>query len=119
MSTKGIDGLYFLPPGSTRNGSKYVELFKEKLVQHVKIYDCTIFMHDGALCHKSRLVQQFLDGQPIKVLYWPGNSPDLNPNKNLRALMKAKVSEKQPSTLEELQEMIKEVWVHEIFPNYW
>ena len=118
MSAKGRDGFYFLPSGGTINGSKYVELFEEKLVLHMEIHHCTIFMHDGAPCHKSRLEQQFLDSQHIKVLDWPGNSPDLNPNENLRAIMKAKVFEKQPLSLEALRKMIKEVWVHEISPHY-
>ena len=79
---------------------------------HMEIHNCTIFMHDGAPCHKSRLVQHFLHSQHIKMLDWPGNSPDLI--ENLWDLMKAKESEKQPSSLEALRKVIKEVWVQEI-----
>ena len=52
------------------------------------------------------------------MLDWPGNTPDLNPIENLWALMKAKVSEKQLLSLKALRKVIKEVWVHEIFPDY-
>ena len=53
-------------------------------------------------------MQQFLDSQHIKMFDLPGNSSDLNPTENLWALMKAKESEKQPSSLEALRKVIKE-----------
>ena len=34
------------------------------------------------------------------MLKWPGSSPDLNPIKNLWSLMKNKVSEKHPTSLD-------------------
>ena len=37
ISAKGGVGLYFLPAGSTINGPKYVELFKEKPVLYMEI----------------------------------------------------------------------------------
>ena len=85
---------------------------------HLEIHNCTIFIYDGAPYHKSRLVRKYLDSQHIKALDWPGNSHDLNPIENLWALINAKVSEKQPSSLEALQKVIKKVWVHEISPDY-
>ena len=39
----------------------------------------------------------------IQTLEWPGNNPDLNPIKNLRCVMKNKVSEKHPTSLNALQ----------------
>ena len=48
------------------------------------------------------------------MLKWLGNSPDLNPIKNLGNLMKNKASKKHPSSLDVLQTAIKEVWVREI-----
>ena len=77
MSPNGRTDLYFLPSGSKMIGYKYVELHKEKLVPHMDIRNCTIWMPDGAPCHKNRLVQQFLDSQLIKMLDWPRNSSDL------------------------------------------
>ena len=47
-------------------------------------------MHDDALCHKALSVTKFLDEKNTKTLLWPGNSPDMNPVKNLWAILKKK-----------------------------
>ena len=78
----------------------------------------SIFMHDGAPCHRSKAVKEFLEQENVQVLDWPGNSPYLNPIENLWKLMKAKVAEKYPSKLNELQQVIKEVWVQELSSEY-
>jgi transposase len=111
FSHNGTAGLYFLPQKTTMNGERYLGLLKEKLDIHMTIHKCAIFMHDGAPCHRSRVVQGYLAEKNIQVLEWPGNSPDLNPIENLWSVMKQKVSEKQPSSLKSLEQAIKEVWV--------
>ena len=42
-----------------------------------------VFQQDLAPCHTSKQVKNFMNNHHIKVLEWPGNSPDLNPIKNL------------------------------------
>jgi len=79
MSFRGTAGLYFLPPGITMNGEKYVNLLKSKLELHMRVHNCDIFMHDGAPCHRSKVVKNFLEQKRIQRLEWPGNSPDLDP----------------------------------------
>ena len=54
----------------------------------------------------------------VKILDWPGNSPDLNPIENLWTVMKDKVVKKQPSSLPDLCRAIKEVCVNEISKEY-
>ena len=44
------------------------------------------------------------------MLKWAGNSPDLNQIENLRTLIKKKVSTSNPTTLDELKQIIKEIW---------
>ncbi|GFY11598.1 uncharacterized protein TNCV_4230671 [Trichonephila clavipes] len=42
-----------------------------------------IVMQDGAPCHTARSIKAFLAEQNIPLLDWPGNSPDMNPIKNI------------------------------------
>ena len=96
------------------NGQKYIDLLKDKLELHMAIHKCKIFMQEGAPCHCSKIVTQFLKSKKIQILDWLGNSPDLNNIKNLWTVLKDKVSEKQPTNTKELEEAIKAVWVLEL-----
>jgi esterase/lipase superfamily enzyme len=42
-----------------------------------------IFQQDGAPCHTAKICTKYFTDSNIKVLSWPGNSPDLNPIENL------------------------------------
>ena len=51
------------------------------------------------------------------MLKWAGNSPDLNPIENLQTLIKKKVPTSNPTTLDELKQIIKEIWCTDIDQN--
>ena len=118
MSANGKGGIYFLKPNTTMNGAKYAELLKDKLLTHTAIHQSLIFMHDGAPCHRSKIVKQFLTEKHIKILDSSGNSPNFNPIKNLWCKVKDLMSQKQPGSSSKLVKVIKEVWVKEISGEY-
>ena len=67
-------------------------------------------MH-GAQCHRSKVACEFLRKRKIQVLEWPGNSTDPNPIENLWNTLKNKVTDKQPSSMEHLWQVINETRV--------
>lgn len=75
-------------------------------------------MHDGAPCHRSKLVKSYLQEKNVAVLDWPGNSPDLNPIENLWQVMKNKVADQHPPSIESLKTAIKIVWTQKITSQY-
>lgn len=119
ISAKGRSGLWFMPEGSTINGAVYLDVLKDKLPQFMAIHDCDTFQQDGAPCHQTKAVKQWLTQNNINLLGpWPGNSPDLNPIENCWVLLKRKVAGHNPTSLKELKNAIKKVWIEEISPEY-
>ena len=71
----------------------------------------SIFMHDGAPCHRSLSTAKYLESRKICVLSdWPPQSPDLNPIENLWSLLKEKVSRHSPTTSDQLWSITKQEW---------
>ena len=102
------------------NAQRYTDLLKNKLELHVTVYNCTVFMQDGAPCHRAKIVTQFLKSKKLQILDWPGNSLDLNPIENLWTVLKNKVSERQQLRCyaKTLEQAIKEVWLREMTTEY-
>ena len=110
----GRGAIWFMPPGSTINSGVYVGILKEKLLPFRQIHQVQYFQHDGAPCHMAACVSKWLASEHIPVIGpWPGSSPDLNPIEHLWSQMKRKVAVRNPTSVENLKEVIKSVWVTE------
>ena len=42
------------------NAQQYTDLLKNKLELHMTVHNCTVFVQDGALRHRAKIVTQFL-----------------------------------------------------------
>lgn len=62
-----------------------------------------IFQHDLAPAHSAKTTGKWFTDHGITVLNWPANSPDLNPIENLWDIVKRKLSDTRPNTLDELK----------------
>ena len=106
--SRGRGGLYFLPKNVTMKGSNYLEVLKEHMLPFWRIHESNHFMHDGAPAHKTKIVSKWLESLHIKIIDWPGNSPDLNPIENIWNVMKNRVQEAQPSRLNSFRKSSKD-----------
>lgn len=114
ISTYGRGGLTILKKNERMNSRRYIQLLDGKLQVFMNIHSCTYFMQDSAPCHVSKESRDWFAGQGVRLMEWPGNSPDLNPIENVWRIMKGKVSLRRPRTLLELQHAIRQVWTLEV-----
>jgi hypothetical protein len=83
------------------------------------VHGTRYFQHDGAPCHGTKLVTDWLHSSGVKILGpWPGNSPDLNVIENVWHVLKRKVAEQNPTSAEDLKKKILQVWTTQITPEY-
>jgi hypothetical protein len=114
----GVAALEIMPPGTMVNSKRYVDILEKNLPVSMIWSQATMFMHDKAPCHSSKMTTAWLADKHINILPWPGNSPDLNPIENLWSVMKASVHRKSPRTVDELRQVIENVWQTTITPDY-
>lgn len=102
ISGKGTGRLHLIE--GRLNAVRYIEVLRNRLLPQVKDWygdeylTRFTFMQDSAPCHTAKTVLRFLRNElKMKVLAWPGNSPDLNPLENLWEKLKKKISCDQPT----------------------
>ncbi len=91
---------------------------EDHLLPFMAIHHCTHFLQDGALCHSSKRIKNFLSDKSFEVMDWPGNSPDLNPIENMWNHMKNKLQAEDNSLVPKLKETLIKMWTQDITLEY-
>jgi inhibitor of nuclear factor kappa-B kinase subunit alpha len=73
-----------------------------------------VFQDDGAPPHRAKITKQFLKSRchnlATEDIYWPANSPDLNPQEKMWAILRQRTEVKGCNSPEELFDRLKTTW---------
>ena len=91
--------------GMLRAGQPVVVPFLSKMNQGAVLQD------DDALPHRGCVVNEFIQQFNIRRLYWPANSPDLNPMEHIGDELGRRVyRHNPPQTLVQLRQRLIQEW---------
>jgi len=91
------------------NSDIYTQIIEDSLLPLLDTN--TIFMQDGAPCHRSKATISFLESHNICLLSdWPAQSPDLNIIEHVWAKLKKNIIGAYPKNKDELWEILQEEW---------
>ena len=106
-----LGNLYFVEANAKMNAQMYKEVLQRHLKRSMEKTGCTIFMQDGAPCHKAKTIMTWLEDHDVPVLEWVGQSCDCNPIENLWDRLKGIIRKyPAPRNLDELAKNIKRGW---------
>jgi transposase len=92
------------------NGIKYVNILDEHIIPLIKnTKKQLLFQQDNAPFHVSTIVRNFFIKNKVEVMFWPANSPDLNPIENVWHLIKHKIGKIKINTKAELIKILKKI----------
>jgi len=116
FAANGVGRVRFLEKNETCNSVWYMKVLNQQVRWSARsLFGNTsdfYLQDDGAPCHRSKAVKDFVRQQGWMTLDWPPQSPDLNPIENLWGLLKRRVWSHNFSSTTELKARIIAVWNH-------
>ena len=111
FSFYGIGSLH--PVEGMMHSQQYIEVVQRRVIPEMnRLFPdgSGVFQQDLAPCHTSKQVKKFLNENHIKVLEWPGNSPDSNPIENLWSICKQRLRTMDCTSKEKFIQALIQVW---------
>ena len=110
FSSRGVGPIHRI--SGIMNGEKYKEIMKDVMLPYAR---CVmppqwVFQHDNDPKHTARIVKKFLQDESVNVMFWPAQSPDLNPIENLWENVNRRIRREKCSRLDNLWEQIEKAW---------
>ncbi len=104
ISAYGMGSLHVL--GGTMNAERYIKV----LEQHMLPARRRVFQQDNATPYTGAITTAWLSSRRVRVLNWPACSPDLSPIENIWRIIKWKIRQRWPRTLQQLETYIRQEW---------
>uniref|UniRef100_A0A3P8Y3P8 Tc1-like transposase DDE domain-containing protein n=1 Tax=Esox lucius TaxID=8010 RepID=A0A3P8Y3P8_ESOLU len=111
MSACGMGSLHIWK--GTINAHSYIQVLEQHMLpSRCRLFQgrpC-IFQHDNARPHTASITMSWLHRRRIRLLKWPACNPDLSPIENIWRIIKRKVRQRRPKTVEKLDACIIQDW---------
>ncbi len=104
VSAYGMGSLHVLE--GTMNAERYIKV----LEQHVLPSRWRVFQQDNAKPHTAAITTAWLCSRRVRVLNWPACSLDISPTENICRIIKWKIRQSWPQTLQQLETYIRQEW---------
>ncbi len=102
ISAYGMGSLHVLE--GTMNAERHIKVLK----QHMLPSRWRVFQQDNSKPHTAAITTAWLRSRRVRVLNWPACSPDLSPLENIWCIIKRKICQRWPRTLQQLD--IRQEW---------